>query len=80
MIEETTAAVNAAPSSCASIAMLTTSYFCLADSDTSGSCGEADTTNGFTYRTEGCEAQADGRCGWTQSDELRRCLEKAGGT
>jgi eight-cysteine-cluster-containing protein len=27
------------------------------------------------YRTASCEVQADGRCGWTQTDELRSCLE-----
>jgi len=29
------------------------------------------------YRTASCEDQANGRCGWTQSDELRRCIEEA---
>jgi len=26
------------------------------------------------YHTARCERQADGKCGWTQSDELKRCL------
>jgi hypothetical protein len=26
------------------------------------------------YRTAECKVQADGRCGWTQTDALRRCL------
>ena len=29
------------------------------------------------YRTASCEPQADGRCGWTPSDELLRCVEAA---
>lgn len=29
------------------------------------------------YRSASCEAQAGGRCGWTQTDELRRCIEEA---
>jgi hypothetical protein len=29
------------------------------------------------YRTASCMVQASGRCGWTQSDELRRCIEEA---
>ena len=27
------------------------------------------------YRTASCERQTDGRCGWTQSPELKHCLE-----
>lgn len=26
------------------------------------------------YRTATCERQSDGKCGWTQTSELRRCL------
>ena len=26
------------------------------------------------YRTARCERQADGKCGWTPTDELKRCL------
>jgi hypothetical protein len=29
------------------------------------------------YRTATCELQASGRCGWTATDELRRCLDAA---
>jgi hypothetical protein len=29
------------------------------------------------YRTASCEEQSAGRCGWTQTDELRRCIEEA---
>ncbi|RJP45928.1 hypothetical protein C4587_00020 [Candidatus Parcubacteria bacterium] len=28
------------------------------------------------YRTAQCERQADGKCGWTQTPELRSCLER----
>jgi hypothetical protein len=31
------------------------------------------------YRGATCEAQAEGRCGWTQTEELRRCIEEARG-
>jgi hypothetical protein len=27
------------------------------------------------YKTATCERQADGNCGWTQTPELRTCLE-----
>ncbi|MFK7987440.1 MAG: Kazal-type serine protease inhibitor domain-containing protein [Sandaracinaceae bacterium] len=30
------------------------------------------------YRSATCEAQADGSCGWTETDELRSCLTDAG--
>ncbi|MDQ3341670.1 MAG: hypothetical protein M4D80_41495 [Myxococcota bacterium] len=26
------------------------------------------------YRTAACERQADGKCGWTQTDTLKACL------
>ena len=26
------------------------------------------------YRTARCERQPDGKCGWTQTEELKRCL------
>ena len=26
------------------------------------------------YRSARCERQADGKCGWTQTDELKRCV------
>jgi len=29
------------------------------------------------YRAATCERQANGRCGWTQTEELQRCLENA---
>jgi hypothetical protein len=29
------------------------------------------------YRSAACAPQASGRCGWTQTDDLRRCLEAA---
>jgi Kazal-type serine protease inhibitor domain/Pacifastin inhibitor (LCMII) len=29
------------------------------------------------YKTAKCALQADGRCGWTETDALRQCLEKA---
>jgi hypothetical protein len=30
------------------------------------------------YKTASCGVQADGRCGWTQTDELKKCLDAAG--
>jgi len=27
------------------------------------------------YHTAKCELQADGKCGWTMTDELKKCLE-----
>jgi eight-cysteine-cluster-containing protein len=30
------------------------------------------------YKTAACERQADGRCGWTMTPELKGCLERAG--
>jgi hypothetical protein len=32
------------------------------------------------YRSARCERQSSGRCGWTQTDELRQCIEQAGNT
>ena len=29
------------------------------------------------YKTATCEPQQDGGCGWTQTDELRKCLDAA---
>lgn len=29
------------------------------------------------YKSATCERQASGECGWTQTDELRACLEQA---
>ncbi len=29
------------------------------------------------YKTARCEKQADGKCGWTITQELKECLEKA---
>jgi eight-cysteine-cluster-containing protein len=29
------------------------------------------------YKTAICERQKDGKCGWTQTDELKACLQKA---
>ncbi|HEX6242602.1 MAG TPA: hypothetical protein VFZ61_16930, partial [Polyangiales bacterium] len=29
------------------------------------------------YKTASCAVQADGRCGWTPTDELKKCLEAA---
>ncbi len=29
------------------------------------------------YRSATCEPQADGRCGWTSTDELKRCIDEA---
>ncbi len=31
------------------------------------------------YKTARCERQADGKCGWTMTQELKECLEKAEG-
>ncbi len=28
------------------------------------------------YKTAKCEEQADGKCGWTQTPELKKCLEE----
>lgn len=28
------------------------------------------------YKNARCEKQADGKCGWTQTDELKKCLQK----
>jgi eight-cysteine-cluster-containing protein len=30
------------------------------------------------YRSARCERQSSGRCGWTQTDELRQCIAQAG--
>ncbi|HLC82763.1 MAG TPA: hypothetical protein VJI69_02965, partial [Bacteroidia bacterium] len=30
------------------------------------------------YKTAVCEKQADGKCGWTMTDELKFCLGNAG--
>lgn len=32
------------------------------------------------YEGAACERQADGQCGWTQTDGLAACLEAGGGT
>lgn len=32
------------------------------------------------YNTATCEKQINGKCGWTQTEELTRCLTKAGTT
>ena len=31
----------------------------------------------FTFNATLGYVQADGRCGWTQTDELRKCIETA---
>lgn len=29
------------------------------------------------YKNAKCERQADGKCGWSETDELKKCLEEA---
>lgn len=31
------------------------------------------------YRSATCERQDDGQCGWTMTDQMRQCLQQAGG-